>query len=290
MSFLIHRLHALPAREGAAISVLDRGFQLGDGVFDTMVSFGGHIFLRDRHIERLRRHAETIGIRADRVPFDDMIDEVLAEAGGEHAIIRTTLTRGQAPRGLWPGGAAEPSLLVTAQPWSPVLLGQPARLCEASIPRNQHSPLSRIKSLAYLDNILAAREAADAKVDDALIRNLDGSAVCSTIANIFAVVDGMLVTPPRKDGCLDGIMRALVLEEATAMGLHHAERSLTPTLLARADELFLTNSVRVIRPVTALGERSLPTSAVTAHVLTYLLARIERETSIRLDLTATPLP
>lgn len=290
MSFLIHRLHALPAAEGAAISVLDRGFQLGDGVFDTMVSFGGHIFLRDRHIERLRRHAEIIGIGADQVAIDDMIDQVLAEAGGEHAIIRTTLTRGQAPRGLWPGDAAQASLLVTAQPWPRALLGQPARLCEASVPRNQHSLLSRIKSLAYLDNILTAREAADAKVDDALIRNIDGNAVCSTIANVFAVVDGMLVTPPLEDGCLDGIMRALVLEEAAAMGLHHAERSLTPVLLARADELFLTNSVRVIRPITALGERSLSTSAVTAQVLNHLLARIERETSVRLDPTVRSLP
>jgi branched-chain amino acid aminotransferase len=270
--------------------VLDRGFQLGDGVFDTMVSFGGQILLRDRHVERLRRHAEIIGIGADHVPLDDMIDEVLVSAGGEHAIIRTTLTRGQAPRGLWPGGEAQASLLVTAQPWSAAVLAQPARLCMASIPRNHHSPLSRIKSLAYLDNILAAREAANAGVDDALIPNIDGSAVCSTIGNVFAVVDGMLLTPPLKDGCLNGIMRALVLEEASAMGLHHAECSLTPTLLARADELFLTNSVRVIRPVTALGERSLPASAVTAQVLTCLLARIERETSIRLDPAADRLP
>lgn len=288
MSFLIQRLHSRPDPDGAAISVLDRGFQLGDGVFDTMVSFGGRAFLRDHHVGRLKRHAEKIGIDTADLPLESMLDSVLADAGGEHAILRTTLTRGQATRGLWPGDAQQASLLVTAQSWSPALLGQPARLCEASTPRNQHSLLSRIKSLAYLDNILAAREAAQAGADDAIIRNLDGNAVCSTIANLFAVVDGMLVTPPLGDGCLDGVMRSLVLQEATAMGLHHAERSLTPPLLARADEVFLTNSVRVVRPVIAVGEHRLPPATLTPQILARLLDRIERDTCVRLP--APPIP
>jgi branched-chain amino acid aminotransferase len=284
VSFPIHRLHAEAGSEGAAISVLDRGFQLGDGVFDTMVSFGGRVFQRDRHLERLKRHAEIIGIGTAHLPIDDLIDSALAETGGEHAIVRTTLTRGQTARGLWPGGETRASLLITAQQWSPALLGQRARLCTSSVPRNQHSPLSRLKSLAYLDNILAAREATEARADDALIRNLDGNAVCSTIANIFAVVDGTLLTPSLADGCLDGIMRGLVLEEAETMRLPQAVRSLTPDLLARADEVFITNSVRVVRPVSALDESTFSSAPVTSQLLTRLLARIERETSVRLDL------
>jgi branched-chain amino acid aminotransferase len=289
VSFTIHRLHALPIEGGTSIDVLDRGLQLGDGVFDTMVSFSGKPFLRERHLERLKRHAGQIGIATQDVPFDRLIDEALAKADGAHAILRATLTRGRAARGLWPGGEVHPSLLVTAQPWSPALLGQPARLCAASIPRNQYSPVSRIKSLAYLDNILAAREAAEAPADDALIFNLDGNAVCSTIANLFAVVDGTLLTPPLSDGCLDGVMRGAVLEEAGAMGLPCAERSLTPELVTRADELFLTNSVRLIRPVSALGERMLPSAELAPRLSARLLARIERETGVRLDPLSAPI-
>ncbi len=294
MSFLIHRLIADDCANAPAVSVLDRGFQLGDGVFDTLVAFGGRAFALDRHLARLRRHAADIGIETDEAAIGQTIATVLAETGPRHAIIRTTITRGQAARGLWPSQAPRPSLLVSAQPWSPALVGQPARLCTADIPRNQHSPLSRIKSLAYLDNILAARQAAEAGVDDALIRNLDGNAVCTTIANLFAVVDGGLVTPPLGDGCLDGVMRGLVLEEAQAMGLHCREQSLTPSLLARAEALFLTNSVRVIRSVTSLAGRELPVSPLTEQILTRLLAsllaRIERELSISLDLSPAPVP
>lgn len=288
MSFLLHRLVAEGSADAPLVSALDRGLQLGDGVFDTMTCFEGRLFAGEHHLARLQRHAAAIGIDLDRARLEGALGSLLGELGQRHAIIRTTVTRGQAARGLWPPPGTSPTLLVTAQPWSPALIGQPARLVEAGLPRNQYSPLARLKSLNYLDNILAARRAAEAGADDALIRNLDGNAVCSTIANLFAVVDDGLMTPPCTDGCLDGVMRALILEEAQALGLASRETSFTPALLAQAEGLFLTNSVRLIRPVTALDERVLSPSPRAAEMMSRLfnalLARIERDTSMRLDI------
>ncbi|MDQ0394060.1 aminotransferase class IV [Labrys monachus] len=295
MSFLIHRTITAGAPGTPHVSALDRGFQLGDGVFDTMVGFGGHGFLIDRHLDRLLSHAAAIGIEIDRGTVEGAVRSVLAEAGARHAIVRTTLTRGEAARGLWPAAAGLPSLVVTAQPWSASLVGQPARLAVSDIPRNQRSPLARIKSLGYLDNILAARQAAQAGADDALILNLDGNAVSTTIANIFAFDGETLVTPPLVDGCLDGVMRGLVLEEARAMGLDCREASLTSTLVARASAMFLTNSVRLVRPVSALegrcwAGRALASTALADRMLSGILARIEHAAAIRLDIPPRPSP
>ena len=292
MSFFLHRLMGDGNADAPLVNALDRGFQLGDGVFDTMSCFKGRPFAEERHRARLIRHAATIGIDVDPSLLKAALDSLLEELGERHAILRTTVTRGQAARGLWPPPGTQPSsvsptILVTAQPWSSSLVGQPARLCEAELPRNQLSPLARLKSLNYLDNILSARRAAEAGVDDALIRNLDGNAVSSTIANLFAIVDGRFVTPPCADGCLDGVMRELVLEEAKALGFDVSEASLTPALLERVEALFLTNSVRLIRPVMALGNRSLapsPRAALSINRLfNALLARITHDTGARLE-------
>ena len=292
MSFLLHRIvadgTAGDPRIGAPlVNALDRGLQLGDGVFDTMSCFKGRPFAAERHRARLVRHAAVIGIDVDPARLEEALAGVLDELGERHAIVRTTVTRGQAARGLWPPPGNPPTILVTAQPWSPGLVGQPARLCEAELPRNQFSPLARLKSLNYLENILAARRAAETGADDALIRNLDGHAVSTTIANLFAVIDGRFITPPCADGCLDGIMRGVVLDEAKALGFEIGEASLTPALLDRAEALFLTNSVRLLRPVTALGDRSLvppPRAAFSINRLfNALLARIDHDTGARLE-------
>ncbi|MFC2249503.1 aminotransferase class IV [Labrys portucalensis] len=293
MSFFLHRLLADGNAGAPLVNALDRGFQLGDGVFDTMSCFKGRPLAEERHRARLIRHAAAIGIDVDPNRLKEALDGLLTELGERHAIVRTTVTRGQAARGLWPPPSDQapsnsPTILVTAQPWSPGLVGQPARLVEAGLPRNQLSPLARLKSLNYLENILAARRAAEAGADDALIRNLDGNAVSSTIANLFALIDGRFVTPPCADGCLDGIMRELVLEEAKTLGLEVGEASLTPALLERSEALFLTNSVRLIRPVTALGNQSLvppPEAALSINRLfNALLARIDHDTGARLDI------
>jgi branched-chain amino acid aminotransferase len=231
------------------VSVEDRGFTLGDGVFDTALARDGAIFARARHVDRLLLAAHSLGIAVSRDAIETAIDAALT---AEPAIIRTTVTRGTAARGLWPASAGAPTVVVTTAPWSPALVGQPARLITATGRRNEFSPTANLKTLGYLDHILAAREAAEAGVDDALILNTRGRVCCSTIANVFVLIAGRLITPSLNEGCLPGIMRALVIEAAPHFGLAVEERPLAPQALAGADAVFLTNSVRFLRPVTAL--------------------------------------
>jgi len=251
------------------VSVQDRGFTLGDGVFDTALARDGVLYARARHVDRLLLAAHRLGIAVSRDAIETAIDAALT---AEPAIIRTTVTRGTAARGLWPANAGAPTVVVTTAPWSPALVGEPARLITATGRRNEFSPTANLKTLGYLDHILAAREAAEAGVDDALILNTLGRVCCSTIANVFALIAGRLITPSLGEGCLPGIMRALVIEAAPSLGLAVEERPLAPQALMGADAVFLTNSVRFLRPVTALDGVSLAQGDLAA-LRAALLAR-----------------
>lgn len=252
----------------------DRGFTLGDGVFDTALALDGAVFARSRHVARLVAAAQAIGIAVEAGAVEAALDGALTAAP---AILRTTLTRGTAARGLWPASAGVPTLLVSSAPWSPSLLGQPARLVTATGRRNEFSPTANLKALGYLDHILAAREAAAAGVDDALILNTQGRVACTTIANLFALIAGRLITPSLTEGCLPGIMRALVIEAAPALGLSVEERPLAPQALAGADAVFLTNSVRFLRPVRSLdGVLLADGSAVASMLQNHILQRSKK--------------
>jgi branched-chain amino acid aminotransferase len=258
---------------GGAVAVdpADRGLLLGDGVFDTMVAPAGRPFARSAHIRRLLAATAAIGIPVSEPELVEAGSQIIAGLAGRDAIVRTSVTRGIAERGLWPSEPPRPTIVVSATPWSRALVGQPARLITASAPRNEGSPLSRIKSLCYLENVLAAREASNAGADDAIFVNSAGRIACSTIANVFVLAGRMLVTPPVADGCLDGIMRAVVMDEAANLGFAVKEAGLRPEDVAGADAAFLTNSVRLLRPVTSFDGVSIP----HAPLLDALLDRLK---------------
>jgi len=261
------------------IDPFDRGLTLGDGVFDTAVAFRGVAFARDRHIERLVGHAVQIGIPLDRVAVRQGWDAVLGATEEEHVILRTTATRGPGGRSLWPGSDHAVTVMVSARPWHRELFGQSRRLITSTVVRNPGSPSARLKAISYLDNILAAREAAGRGADDALLLTPDGNVACSTIANVFAIMGGALLTPPLSDGVLAGIMRGLVLEGAKAAGLRGSERSLTRKNLLEAESVFLTNSVRFLCPAVTLDGEMLRASRTDAvEKLTSAIAQqVKRE-------------
>lgn len=234
----------------------DRGFLLGDGVFDTLTAFNGVPFQGDRHLARLLDHAGQIGIPADEAEIREQWRRALAEAGEGACILRTTITRGHAERGLWPEMISQPTCVVSAAPWQPAYIQGTVSLVTASIRRNAFAPTARLKTLSYLDNILAAREAKQRSADDALLLNTDGAVACTTIANVFALRDRRLVTPPVADGVLAGTMRALVLELAGSDRLDVEERTMSLADLVVADVVFVTNSVRFLRPVASLDGKS----------------------------------
>lgn len=239
-----------------SISIDDRGFTHGDGVFDTALAIDGEVLARDRHLDRLTAAARAIGIAVDRPRIETVVDGALTL---ERCILRTVVTRGSAPRGLWPTQPGEPTILVNIVPWSRSMICQPARLVTASGRRNEFSPTANLKTLGYLDQILAAREAALAGADDALMLNTQGRVCCTTIANVVAVFGDRLVTPPITEGCLPGVMRALVMEAAPKLGLGVEERPMAPDELLGARAVFLTNSVRFLRPATDLDGTGLAT-------------------------------
>jgi len=119
---------------------------------------------------------------------------VLGEAKSEHVVLRTTITRGVTGRGLWPKTAPDPTIPRSATPWNKDLFARPVRLIISTIVRNAGSPTSRLKTIGYLDNILAAREAVEMNADDALLLNAGGKVACTTIANVFALIGGKLLT------------------------------------------------------------------------------------------------
>lgn len=223
----------------ARIRADDRGFLLGDGVFETLAVRDFKPLRLDRHLARLAEGLRVCGIVPPYSP-DDLQAALRKTAqvnGIEHGTLRLTVSRGPAPRGLRPPVNSSPSVLITAfvQPLAPP---KPIKaVIAATTRRNEHSPLSRIKSLNYLEGVLAVMEAHQRNADDALLLNTAGFLAEASAANLFCVIDGKTVTPPISDGVLPGVMRAAVIEAIGAI-----ERSISPDQLESASEVFLTNS------------------------------------------------
>jgi branched-chain amino acid aminotransferase len=235
----------------AQIPVSDRGLLLGDGLFETMAVSGGQVFDLDAHLERLASGLALLKFAGsvDLVKLRAAIADYAAAGGMAQAVLRLTATRGAGPRGLLPPASPEPTLLMALSPMPP-LNAAPLSLHVATVTRrNEFSPLSRIKALPYLDNVLALQEAREHGADEALLLNTQGRIACASATNVFVLRGDRLETPPISDGALPGIMRARVLALAPKLGLAPVEMPLSAGGLAGADEVFLTNSIRRITPV-----------------------------------------
>jgi branched-chain amino acid aminotransferase len=245
----------LPVGE-AALDPRDRGFTLGDGLFETMRVRGGAVLRIERHLSRLRAGAAVLGLSP--LPKDeglkDAIARTLAANGLTDAAVRLTISRGVPKRrGLLPEPEPRSSLVVHAEPFT----GYPAELYErgaraviSGIRRNEHSPLARVKSLNYLDNVLARYEAETRGADDALLLNTAGELACASAANLFLLLDATLVTPSVTSGALPGTVRELLTAElAPRVGLEVVERTVRPQELRAAEEAFLTNALMGIVPL-----------------------------------------
>ena len=231
----------------------DRGLTLGDGVFDTALALAGRVAFEDAHVARLVASAEALGFS---VSADAVRTAMRDLAGtGERLAIRTTATRGTGPRGLAPPSDPRPTLFATAAVSDRRIAFAPLRLWPTAIARNETSPLARLKTLGYGDAILAARDARAAGFDEALFSNTRQALACAGTGNVFALFGDRLVTPPLADGVLAGIVRAgTIAEVAPACGIACEERSITLSELRCADAVFVTNSLRLIAPVTAIGD------------------------------------
>lgn len=246
----------------AVVSVHDRGFRYGDGVFDTLRVYEGQAFLLERHVARLLNGARALGIAPlpDASVLGRFIRELIDRNGLLHAVVRTTLTRGVSP-GWDPSEAAAPTLVALEQPFS----GYPERLYAsgASIVILNESRLRPaalapdVKSLSLMAHVQAKREAVEQGADEAVLCTESGFVAEGTVSNIFCAEDGRLRTPPLSDGILQGITREVVLDLARRDGLVTEESSITPESLREANEVFLTSTGMDVLPVTRVDGRTM---------------------------------
>jgi 4-amino-4-deoxychorismate lyase len=236
--------------EGGSVSVDDRGLQYGDGLFETMGATDGRVRRFRQHMTRLADGCRRLGMPAP--PVDQIENDCLrAIEGFGSAVVKLTLTRGPGPRGYPP--PAEPSLtrivVSTAQQVSEAEAARmlTLRVCETRLGRNPL--LSGMKHLNRLEQVLAGAELRDTGADEGLMLSTDDRIVCATAANVFLVRAGELLTPEIADCGVAGVMRDAVLRSAEMLGLPVDVGNYTLDDLARADECFLTNAVRGVRPV-----------------------------------------
>ncbi|MCB1747099.1 MAG: aminotransferase class IV [Gammaproteobacteria bacterium] len=255
-----HRGHIGDARE-CRVPLLDHGLLYGDGVFEGIRITGGRVFRLDAHLARLARSARAIGLE---LPLGQaaLADAVCATArahGAPEAYVRVLVTRGVGALTLDPTDCHEPEfycIVADIRMFSAEIRARGLRLATASQRRPRADMLDpQVKSLNYLNNVLAKREARLRGYDDALLLNGEARIAEASAANVFAVVDDVLVTPPTSEGALPGITRATVLECWRAGGGQAVERPLTAYDLTGASEAFLCGSGAGLIGIASLDDR-----------------------------------
>lgn len=267
----------MPAAE-ASISVLDHGLLYGDGVFEGIRFYHRRAFRQTAHLRRLSDSARALALELpmDAASLSAAIDEIIAATPWESGYLRLVVTRGTGALGLDPRSCATPSLFIIADTLRlmPEQSHRGARLIIAATRRLGTDGLDpRIKSLNYLNPILARLEANHVGADEAIMLNAAGRVAEGTADNVFIVRDQRLLTPPVTEGALDGVTRALVLELARAAGIESAEQPLAPYDLHTADECFLTGTAAELVPVAEIDGR--PLRQCPGPVYTELAARFQ---------------
>lgn len=253
---------ALVPVDQAKISVFDHGLLYGDGVFEGIRIYDGKIFLEEQHLRRLFESAKAIRLELpmsqDEVS-DAMHETLLANGITEDGYIRLVVTRGVGSLGISIKHTACPTLFVIADKialYPPEVVQRGLHCIISSIARNHPNTTSpRIKSLNYLNNVMAKSEAQDAGADEAIMLSLDGHVSECSGDNIFIVRDGEVFTPPTSEGILEGITRKLVIDLARRRGLHVYEKSLVRHDLYVAHECFATGTAAEVIAITKIDGR-----------------------------------
>ena len=239
-----------------AVSAVDHGVTVGDGAFETAKIDGGVPFAVTRHLRRLDRTMVGLGLPpADHDRIREGVDAVLAGEPVEFGRLRVTVTGGRGPLGsdrhdsdlthivtAVPHARPQPHGAVITVPWV----------------RNERAATAGLKTTSYAENVIALASAKEHGAVEALFANTRGELCEATGSNVFVVVDGVVSTPPLSSGCLAGITRELVMEWCAHEGLAVVEETLPLDVLTRADEVFLTSSIKDVFPVSAVDGRALP--------------------------------
>ncbi len=261
-SLLVYVNGRLVPKEQAVISVFDHGFLYGDGVFEGIRAYNGRVFRLKEHLDRLFLSARAVILDTQRTKeqMQEAVLQTLRANRLKDAYIRLIVTRGRGDLGLDPRKCPQPSLIVIADKinlYPPEYYAEGLEVMTVSTRRNSPQALSpNIKSLNYLNNVLAKIEANLADVPEAIMLNLEGFVAECTADNIFYIRGKDLYTPPTTAGALAGVTRQCVLELAPRLGLRAEEKLFTPYDLYTADEVFLTGTAVEVVPVRRIDSRT----------------------------------
>jgi len=240
----------------ANLGINDRGFLLGDGLFETIRIKDHKALALDAHLSRLHAGADLLGFPQFGLNIKDQIDALIQVNSVAQGCVRLTVSRGRGQRGVLPDEAPNLTILITALSMAPSMT--PMRLHVTHVTRrNQFSPLSRMKTLNYLDNVLVRQDAARCGADDGIVLNVTGQVAETSVGNLLFRLGGNWVTPPVDDGALPGTARGALI----AAGLL-VERSLQDTELVNVDSAVMVNALS-LRVVTHIDGQALsaPTDA-----------------------------
>lgn len=251
----------VPSKE-AVVSVFDHGFLYGDGIYETLRAYDGVIFKIKEHLQRLFRSASLIGLTVP-LEIDALkisIYETLLANKCRNAYIRMTVSRGRGEIGLDPDLCPEPTIVIVARElkeYPRAFYEKGIALIIAETRRNLKEAINpQIKSLNFLNNILAKIEAKKSGAYEALMLNARGKLTEGTISNLFFYKDGVLCTPSLDCGILDGITRGMIIDLAMREDLRVKEGKFTKGDLYSAEEVFLTNTTMEVMPVSKVDDRS----------------------------------
>jgi 4-amino-4-deoxychorismate lyase len=260
---------------GRHVDWSDRGFQYGDGLFETMRVRAGRIRLLEYHLDRLYDGCRRLSIQAPRLPSLRRELKMRAKPHAD-AVLKLILTRGPGTRGYRPNGRERCTRVISlsAPPHTAVSrTSQRVRIC--ATPAGSNPALAGLKTLNRLDSVLARSEWSDERIWEGLMRDIDGDLVCGTMSNLFVRRGSILTTPVLARSGIAGVMRRWVLEQAPSLDLRPREGRLTVQHLRDATEVFMTNAVAGIVSVgvVELGRRRIRIES--SHAAARLRARLE---------------
>ena len=275
----------------AKVSVFDHGFLYGDGVFEGIRAYHGKVFRLETHIKRLYDSAKATGLVIPMPPeeMSGVVVESCRRNGIANGYIRLVVSRGVGDLGLNPYLCPKASVIciaATIQLYPAALYQTGLDIVTVATPRNHPEALNpRIKSLNYLNNIMAKMEAIRAGVQEAVMLNLQGYVAECTGDNLFIWRNGKLITPPSTEGALEGVTRNVVIELARKKGLDVREERMSRFDIYTADEMFLTGTGAELIPVVKVDGRQIGDGAV-GQVFKGLLADFQEYTKV----DGTPIP
>jgi len=264
---MIYLNSRLVTKDRALISVFDHGFLYGDGIYETLRVYDGVVFMADEHIERLFRSAALIGLEIRKTPneINNAIYRTIRANRQKEAYVRISVSRGAGPLGLDPSLCSRPTFVIISNPFRKYpesYYKKGVKIAIVNTRRNFKGALDpRIKSLNFLNNILAKREAIERGAYEAVMLNYSGYVAEGTVSNIFFLKDKVLCTPSVGVGILDGITRRIIIEIASDLGIKVRQGRFKRDDIYHADEVFISNTTMEVMPVSEVDDVKIKTEA-----------------------------